>query len=98
MRILVADDSKTTRTLLTIALNHLGHDVLEAKNGKEAIEIFKEMYPDLIILDVMMGDMDGFECAKQIRSLEIVNWIPIIFLSASVDDANISKGINAGGD
>lgn len=98
MKILVADDSKTIRSLLTASLNKLGHEVIEAINGQQAIEIYQKIHPDLIILDVIMEGMDGFECARMIRNINPNDWIPIIFLSGAVDDEDISRGINAGGD
>lgn len=98
MEILVADDSKVNLTLLSASLKKLGHEVLEAQSGEEAIKLFEKKNPDLVILDVVMSEMDGFECAKKIRALCREDWIPIIFLSASVDDESISKGIDAGGD
>lgn len=98
MRILVADDSKTNLAILINSLTHLGHEVIAARNGAEAIALFKKQRPDLVILDVVMEEMDGFECAKRIRELNTEDWIPIIFLSGAVDDENISRGINAGGD
>lgn len=98
MKILVADDSITNLTLITQSLQKLGHEVLAASYGQQAIEMFQVARPDLIILDVVMDGMDGFECAKRIRALGMEDWIPIIFLSASVDDASIAKGIDAGGD
>ena len=98
MQILVADDSKTNLNLISRSLQQLGHEVVPAKSAQEAIELFKLSRPDLIILDVVMDSMDGFECAKQIRALNPGDWIPIIFLSGSVDDESISKGIDAGGD
>ncbi len=98
MKILVADDSKTNLALITAALTKLGHQVIPAASGRIAIEHFRDHRPDLIILDVVMADIDGFECAKQIRAINCKDWIPIIFLSSSVDDESIAKGINAGGD
>jgi len=98
MKILVADDSKTNLVLTSAALKKLGHQVLPAKSGNEAIEIFQRERPDLIILDVVMENMDGYECATQIRLQSPEDWIPIIFLSSNVDDESIAKGINAGGD
>jgi diguanylate cyclase (GGDEF)-like protein len=98
MKILVADDSKTTRELITASLAKLGHDVIPVVNGIEALEKFKTDRPDLIILDVIMHGMDGFECAEQIRAFDKDDWVPIIFLSGAVDDENIAMGINAGGD
>lgn len=98
MKILVADDSSTTLALLTNALQKLGHEVLAVIDGKAAIESYKKETPDLVILDVVMPEMDGFECARQIRKINPDDWIPIIFLSASVDDDSVASGIEAGGD
>lgn len=98
MKILVADDSKTTRAMLNASLTRLGHEVIEATTGQQTIDLFQKVHPDLIILDVIMDEIDGFECAKKIRQINTKDWIPIIFLSGAVDDENISNGINAGGD
>lgn len=98
MKILVADDSKTTLALITESLKKMGHTIIAVSNGFDAIEVYKTKHPDLIILDVIMEGMDGFECAKRIRSIDVDEWIPIIFLSGAVDDENIAKGIDAGGD
>lgn len=98
MKILVADDSNTTRELITASLTKFGHEVISATNGIEALEKFKSEHPDLIILDVIMHGMDGFECAEQIRAYDPDDWVPIIFLSGAVDDENIARGINSGGD
>ncbi len=99
MQILIADDSRTNLAILTDALQKLGHSVIPAHNGQEAIQLFQEKRPDLIILDVMMEGLDGFACARKIRQLGgDEEWIPIIFLSSSTDDESIAKGIDAGGD
>lgn len=98
MKILVADDSETSLELITLALTKLGHEVIAVTSGQAAIEQFQSNRPDLIILDVVMEYMDGFECAKKIRQIDNEDWIPIIFLSASVNDVSIAKGIDAGGD
>lgn len=98
MKILIADDSKTNLAILSSSLIDLGHEVIQATSGQDAIDKFESNHPDLIILDVVMDNMDGFECARRIRQIESNQWIPIIFLSSSVDDESISKGIDAGGD
>jgi diguanylate cyclase (GGDEF)-like protein len=98
VKILVADDSATFLQLISDSLTRLGHDVIQARSGAEAIKHFLKSPPDLIILDVMMEGMNGFECAREIRKLNPDDWIPIIFLSASVNDESIAKGIEAGGD
>lgn len=98
MKILVASDSETSLAILFASLEKLGHRVMGVSNGEQAIALFKQEQPDLIILDVVMQGMDGFECAKKLRKINSETWIPIIFLSSSVDDNNISQGIKAGGD
>lgn len=98
MKILVADDSKTGLAILSASLKKLGHEVMSASSGEEAIEMFKREQPDFVILDVVMQNMNGFECAKRLRELKNKDWIPIIFLSGSVDDESIAQGIDAGGD
>lgn len=98
MKILVVDDSKLSRTITMNALVNLGHEVISASSGEEAIEIFRHENVDLIILDVVMEGMSGFQCATELRSLNSKEWIPIIFLSSQIDDESISKGIDAGGD
>lgn len=98
MKILVADDSKISLMLLTAALEKLGHEVSAVSSGKEAIYSFLKSRPDIIILDVVMEGMNGFECARKLRKIHSEDWIPIIFLSATVDDESVSQGIDAGGD
>lgn len=98
MKILVADDSITFLTMITNSLQNLGHEVVQANNGDEAVKLFQNISPDLVILDVMMAGTNGFECARQIRAINPEDWIPIIFLSASVNDESIAQGIEAGGD
>lgn len=98
MKILVADDSKTNLKLISAALKQLGHEVIAVDNGEQAIHSYQTNAPDLVILDVVMEGMNGFECAKRIRQMNVDAWIPIIFLSGSVDDDSIAKGIDAGGD
>lgn len=99
MKILIADDSKTNLAIITNSLESLGHIVMPVTSGEQAIEVFQQISPDLVILDVVMNGMNGFECAKQLRALiHVDHWIPIIFLSANVDDDSIKQGIDSGGD
>ena len=98
MKILIADDSRTTLAMLIESLKKMGHEVISVNNGSKAIYAYQTENPDLIILDVIMEGMDGFECARCIRAINKDEWIPIIFLSGAVDDENIARGIDAGGD
>lgn len=99
MRILYADDSRTLRLATADLLRNMGHEVIEAEEGLQAIERFVESPPDLVILDVDMPMMNGYEAARELRRLAGENeWIPIMFLSGNVSDADVARGIDAGGD
>jgi len=77
----------------------MGHEVTEAHEGLQAIDLFRIHEPDLIVLDVDMPVMNGYETARRIRALAgDHDWIPIIFLSSNVGDKDIVTGIEAGGD
>lgn len=98
MKILIIDDTKTTLAILKAQLNEMNHEVIVANSGEEGILLFQKTHPDLIIMDVVMEGVGGYECAKIIREMSHDDWVPIIFLSAAIDDASIAKGIDAGGD
>ncbi len=99
MRILYADDSRTLRVSTSELLRSMGHEVIEAQQGQQAVNLFRVQTLDLVILDVDMPVMDGYEAARQIRALSGDNdWIPIIFLSGHVQETDVAKGIEAGGD
>ena len=99
MRILIADDSRTMRAALSDQLRAMGHTVIEAHEGQQAVELFRASAPDLIVLDVDMPVMNGYETARRIRALGGDHgWIPIVFLSGNVHDNDVASGIEAGGD
>jgi diguanylate cyclase (GGDEF)-like protein len=99
MRILIADDSRTSRAALGDQLRAMGHTVMEAHEGAQAVEMFRADRPDLIVLDVDMPVMNGFETAQQLRALGGDHgWIPILFLSSNIRDEDVAMGIEAGGD
>jgi DNA-binding response OmpR family regulator len=97
-KILIADDEEDILKLLEIRLNGAGYEVVKARNGKEALgSAFKEK-PDLIVMDVMMPEMDGFEATKQLRSKLQTAVIPILMLTAKKDKESELEGIDAGAD
>lgn len=99
MKILVVEDSRANRLLLTQHVERFGASVLPAETGEAALETFARMRPDMVLLDVVLPDIDGFVVAQRIRAMEKPGeWTPIIFLSSLSDDASIEKGIAAGGD
>ena len=94
--ILVVDDSLTTRTLISNILNEEGYVVKSAKSGKEAIEYISLYSFQLIVTDIEMPEMDGFELSQKIRSIDAYENIPIIILSSLSDDTIKRKGISVG--
>lgn len=98
LRILVVDDNRTNLQILQVFLKKLGHSTIPAENGAEAIQLNAEQKPDLILLDIMMPVIDGFEAARQIRAQASDRWVPIIFLSALDRNENLVTGLEAGGD
>jgi len=99
MKALLIEDTVTSATLVCHLLNKMGLECLHARDGAAGIEAFKKDKPDLILLDVIMPGMDGFEVAQRIRQLERDGeWTPIIFLSARTADEDVERGIAVGGD
>jgi PAS domain S-box-containing protein len=98
LRVLVVDDNRTNVQILQVFLKKLGHSTIAAEDGAQAVALCAENKPDLILLDIMMPVMDGFEAARQIRKQATERWIPIIFLSAMDREENLVTGIEAGGD
>jgi diguanylate cyclase (GGDEF)-like protein len=98
MKIMVIDDSPTMLFTITKYLEQLGHQIITSLNPLEAIELFTTSDPDLIILDVVMGECSGYDVARNIRKSNTSDWVPIIFLSADISDDAIAEGIEAGGD
>ena len=98
MKVLVADDTKSMRMLISMTVQQAGHEVIEAENGAEAITACKEHSVDLIIMDAEMPEMDGFEATKLIREYMDDDWIPLIFLSVHSEDDYIQKALDNGAD
>jgi CheY-like chemotaxis protein len=97
LKILVVDDQATNRSLLSFLLEDGGHEVVEASSGEEAVDVFSAELPDLILMDVMMPGMDGYEAAAEIKT-RTDRYVPIIFLTALSDVVSLSKCIESGGD
>jgi len=96
--ILIVDDEPSARETLVAMLEGQGYQLEMAKNGSEALEIAKRVLPDLILLDVMMPAMDGFEVCRRVRSTPQLAEVPIIILTALDNHASLMTGIEAGAD
>lgn len=100
LKVLVVEDSKVMIESIRDYLAQMGirHPVI-ATSGQEAIEMFRSNRPDLILLDAILPDLDGFEIARQVRSLEREGeWAAIIFLTSKTKDEHLARGIEVGGD
>ena len=99
MRILVVDDESLNRFLLVHMLEEEGfHDVYEARGGHEAILLAEKIKPDLVLLDVIMPDIDGFKVATELKTANDDVYLPIIFITSLDDQATVVKCLSVGGD
>jgi DNA-binding response OmpR family regulator len=97
-RILIAEDEPDIRELITLTLQFNGFDVTSARDGAEAVEIAQRGQFDLILMDVRMPRMTGYEACRRLRELDVTKDIPIIFLSAKGQEAEVQQGLQAGAD
>ncbi len=97
-RILIADDSPTIRKFVTLSLKMNGFDILAAQDGMEALELLPSNKVDLIITDLNMPNLDGFEFIKSVRENEQYKEIPIIILSSLDRKDDIERGLKIGAD
>jgi DNA-binding response OmpR family regulator len=95
-KILAADDEPDITRLIQIVLSKHGYEVVTAVDGKEALEKVASEQPDLILLDVMMPHLDGFEVLAQLQEAGITETVPVIMLTAKRHDADIFEGWRAG--
>jgi CheY-like chemotaxis protein len=95
-RVLVVDDEKFVRELIKIKLGRCGLTVIEATNGLEGVEMARNLKPDLILMDVMMPKMNGFEACEKLTSTPDTARIPIVMLTARGEQMNQEKGLLLG--
>ena len=95
-KILIVDDESFGRQLLEAVLLGENYDLLFAEDGQKAINCIHEFLPDLVLLDVMMPEMDGFEVCQKIRSIDQMKNLPVILITALDDSDSIRKGQKVG--
>lgn len=98
LKVLLAEDNASDRMILERLVSRLGHTVIEARDGTEAVELFRETQPDLVLLDAMMPRMDGMEAARQIKALAGERLVPLIFLTSLSGAGDLARCLSAGGD
>ncbi len=95
-RILIAEDEPDIRELVAFTLRFAGHEVTAASNGEEALQQASRIVPDIIIMDVRMPKMTGYDACRAMKSDVALKDIPVVFLSAKGQDAEIQTGMDAG--
>ena len=95
-KILIAEDEKDIRDLVTFLLQFAGHEVIATVNGEEAYETAKVENPDLIMMDVRMPKMTGYEACVKIKQEDSLKEIPVVFLSAKGQESEVATGLEAG--
>lgn len=97
-RILAVDDEPNIVRLIQVNLERQGYQVETANNGAQALAKIRENRPDLLVSDVMMPEMDGFELLKNIRADNSIADLPVIMLTAKTQDADVMRGYSGGAD
>jgi len=95
-KILIAEDERDIRDLVAFTLRFAGHEVFAASNGEEAVELAPKVNPDLILMDVRMPRMTGYEACKILKADPTLKDIPVVFLSAKGQENEIQQGLASG--
>jgi DNA-binding response OmpR family regulator len=96
--VLVADDDNDILELVAYRLERAGYDVVQAHDGEQALRLAGERNPDLAVLDVMMPKLDGYDVTRRLRADESTARMPVILLTARVQEADVARGFEAGAD
>ena len=97
-KILIAEDERDIRDLITFTLRFAGHEVIATSNGVEAYEAALLEIPDLILLDVRMPRMSGYEACVELKANQKTQMIPVVFLSAKGQESEVRIGLESGAD
>ncbi len=95
-KIVIAEDERDIRELITFTLQFAGHQVIATANGAEAVAAVERERPDIVLLDVRMPKMSGYEACRALKSNEKTHDIPVVFLSAKGQEAEVQEGLKAG--
>jgi CheY-like chemotaxis protein len=95
-RILIAEDEPDIRELIAFTLRFAGHEVTTTANGEEALQQASQLIPDIIIMDVRMPRMTGYDACRAMKADVMLKDIPVIFLSAKGQDSEIQAGLDVG--
>jgi DNA-binding response OmpR family regulator len=97
-KVVIAEDEPDIRDLIRFTLQFAGYEVFAGNNGEEGYELTKREKPDIVLMDVRMPKMTGYEACRKIKADPELKGIPVIFLSAKGQEAEIQSGLDAGAD
>jgi DNA-binding response OmpR family regulator len=95
-KILIVEDERDIRDLIEFTLRYAGHEVVKASNGVDAVDLAPQVKPDLILMDVRMPRMTGYEACRALKGIEAVKEVPVVFLSAKGQESEMNTGLDAG--
>lgn len=98
MKALIVEDDADARKVLSLILKLDGYQIFAAPGGPEAVEMMQTLIPDLILLDVMMPGMDGYEVCQWVRSNAATALVPVVMLSGKADPESVARGLEVGAD
>jgi DNA-binding response OmpR family regulator len=98
IKVVIADDDEDILELVAFRLERAGYEVITAADGREALDRVREHLPQLVVLDVMMPGLSGYEVTREIRADDATRDIPVILLTARVQEADVNRGFEAGAD
>lgn len=95
-KILIAEDEPDIRELVAFMLRFAGYEVMAASNGEEAVQVATRDVPDLVLMDVRMPRMTGYDACRLMKANPVLHDVPVVFLSAKGQEAEIQSGLEAG--
>ncbi len=98
LKVLIVDDDRTNIVVLKTILERYHYETAVARNGAEAVQMYEQSRPDIILMDVMMPVMDGYEATRQIKKLTAGQFVPVIFLTAVTEENALAECVRSGGD
>ncbi|BAT51246.1 response regulator receiver modulated diguanylate cyclase [Nostoc sp. NIES-3756] len=94
--VLIVDDEPFIRAQLRLSLQREGYQTVEAENGREALTIFQERQPDIVLMDAIMPDLDGFECCTYLQSLDNGKYTPVLMITGLEDQESVDRAFEVG--
>ena len=94
--VLIVDDEPFMRMQLRLSLQYEGYRTAEAQDGREALIVFQQLHPDIVLLDAIMPDMDGFDCCTQLQSLDASKYTPILMITGLEDQESVDRAFEVG--